>query len=331
MTPEETGGRQLDVVLVTGDAYVDHPSWGVAAVGRWLEAHGFSVGIIAQPDWQDVDAFRVLGRPRLFFGVTAGNMDSMVNRYTASRRLRSKDAYAPGGEMGLRPDRATIPYVGKCRQAFSGVPVVIGGIEASLRRLVHYDFWQDKIRGSILLDSQGRPAGPRHGRARGRRAIARALDAGRGVAGCRDIPGVAYALGAKEEPPEGPDVVELPSLEPIAARDPLAFNRVTYLMYRESNPHCGKVLVQQPTAAALRRAEPAVRPAHHRGAGPAARAALRLTRHIPATASRSRPSPASPARSSSTAAARVGARSARSPSTRARTSPAGRPRASSAS
>ena len=112
MTPEETSGKPLDAILVTGDAYVDHASWGVAAIGRWLEHHGFSVGIIAQPNWEDVEAFRILGRPRLFFGVTAGNMDTQVNRFTASRRLRNTDAYAPGGRFGLRPDRASIPYTG---------------------------------------------------------------------------------------------------------------------------------------------------------------------------------------------------------------------------
>ena len=128
MTSEEAAGP-LDVILVTADAYVDSPSWGVAAVGRWLEAHGFSVGIIAQPDWTDVSAFQVLGRPRLFFGVTAGNMDTMVNKFTAARRLRRADAYSPGGEVGLRPDRATIPYTSRCRQAFRGVPVVVGGVE----------------------------------------------------------------------------------------------------------------------------------------------------------------------------------------------------------
>jgi uncharacterized radical SAM protein YgiQ len=154
MTAEEAGHRPLDVILVTGDAYVDHPAWGVAAIGRWLEAHGFSVGIIAQPDWRNPDAFAALGRPRLFFGVTAGNMDTQVNRFTASRRLRSSDAYSPGGQVGLRPDRATIPYVSRVKQAFPGVPVVVGGVEASLRRFVHYDFWQDKIRGSILLEAK---------------------------------------------------------------------------------------------------------------------------------------------------------------------------------
>ena len=125
MTPEETSGEQLDVILVTGDAYVDHPSWGVAAIGRRLQAHGYSVGVIAQPDWRRPDAFAALGRPRLFFGVTAGNMDTQVNKFTASRRLRNADAYSPGGQVGLRPDRATIPYVSRVRQACPGVPVVV--------------------------------------------------------------------------------------------------------------------------------------------------------------------------------------------------------------
>ncbi len=243
MTLEEAGGQTLDVVLVTGDAYVDHPSWGVAAIGRWLESHGFTVGVIAQPDWTDVEAFRILGRPRLFFGVTAGNMDTMVNRYTASRRIRTKDAYAPGGKAGLRPDRATIPYTSRVRQAFAGVPVVVGGLEASLRRLVHYDFWQDRIRGSILLDAKADLLV--HGM--GEHAvvsIARRLRAGQDIKACRDLPGVAYALGAKEPVPSGEQVIALPSLEDCRA-DPLLFNRVTLWMYRESNPHCGRVLTQE--------------------------------------------------------------------------------------
>ncbi len=241
MTREEAGGP-LDVVLVTGDAYVDHPSWGVAAIGRWLQDHGFSVGVIAQPDWTDVEAFRVLGRPRLFFGVTAGNMDTMVNRYTASRRIRSNDAYAPGGQAGLRPDRATIPFTGRARQAYPGVPVVVGGIEASLRRLVHYDFWQDRIRGSILLDAKADLLV--HGMGEHPIVeIARRLRDGQDIKACRDIPGTAHALGAKEPVPEGEHVVALPSLAECRA-DPLRFNRVTLLMYRESNPHCGRILTQ---------------------------------------------------------------------------------------
>ncbi len=148
------GWDACDIILVTGDAYVDHPSFGMAVIGRVLEAQGFRVGIIAQPAWEGIEDFTRLGPPRLFFGVTAGNMDSMVNRYTADRKVRSDDAYTPGGEGGRRPDRSVIAYVQRCRQACKGVPVVIGGIEASLRRIAHYDYWQDKVRRSVLLDAK---------------------------------------------------------------------------------------------------------------------------------------------------------------------------------
>ncbi len=148
------GWDSCDIVIVTGDAYVDHPSFGMAVIGRTLEAQGFRVGIIAQPDWQTVEAFKVLGKPNLFFGVAAGNMDSMINRYTADRKLRSDDAYTPGGVGGKRPDRATLVYTQRCQEAWNEVPVVIGGIEASLRRIAHYDYWQDKVRRSVLVDSK---------------------------------------------------------------------------------------------------------------------------------------------------------------------------------
>jgi len=148
------GWDSCDVIVVTGDAYVDHPSFGMAVIGRVLEAQGFRVGIIAQPDWQSAEPFKALGRPNLFFGVTAGNMDSMINRYTADRKIRSDDAYTPGGEGGKRPDRSSLVYAQRCREAWSDVPIVIGGIEASLRRIAHYDYWQDKVRRSILVDSK---------------------------------------------------------------------------------------------------------------------------------------------------------------------------------
>lgn len=150
---DELGWDSCDIIVVTGDAYVDHPSFGMAIVGRLLEAQGFRVGIISQPDWQDTKAFEALGAPNLFFGVTAGNMDSMINRYTADRKVRSDDAYSPDDIGGKRPDRSTIVYSNRCREAFKDVPVVIGGIEASLRRIAHYDYWQDKVRRSILADS----------------------------------------------------------------------------------------------------------------------------------------------------------------------------------
>jgi len=148
------GWDSCDIILVTGDAYVDLPSFGMAVVGRVLEAQGFRVGIIAQPDWTSADAFKTLGKPNLFWGVTAGNMDSMVNRYTSERRIRSDDAYTPGDVGGKRPDRAVTVYAQRCREAFKGVPVVIGGIEASLRRIAHYDYWSDKVRRSVLMDSK---------------------------------------------------------------------------------------------------------------------------------------------------------------------------------
>jgi uncharacterized radical SAM protein YgiQ len=151
---EALGWDSCDVILVTGDAYVDHPSFGMAIVGRVLEAQGFRVGIIAQPNWKNAEALKALGRPNLFFGITAGNMDSMVNRYTSDRRIRSDDAYTPGGEAGKRPDRSVIVYAQRAREAFNDVPVVIGGIEASLRRIAHFDYWSEKVRRSILLDAK---------------------------------------------------------------------------------------------------------------------------------------------------------------------------------
>lgn len=148
------GWDSCDVILVTGDAYVDHPSFGMALMGRLLESHGFRVGIISQPDWRSVDDFQRLGKPNLYFGITAGNMDSMVNRYTSDRKIRSNDAYTPNGEGGKRPDRSVVVYAQRAREAFKGVPIIIGGIEASLRRIAHYDYWSDKVRRSILPDSK---------------------------------------------------------------------------------------------------------------------------------------------------------------------------------
>jgi uncharacterized radical SAM protein YgiQ len=148
------GWDSCDIILVTGDAYIDHPSFGMALVGRLLEAQGFRVGIIAQPDWQSAESFKILGKPNLYLGITAGNMDSMVNRYTADRKIRSDDAYTPHAAGGKRPDRAVLVYTQRCREAFPDVPLVIGSIEASLRRIAHYDYWSDKVRRSILVDSK---------------------------------------------------------------------------------------------------------------------------------------------------------------------------------
>ena len=151
---EQLGWDSCDIIIVTGDAYVDHPSFGMALIGRLLESQGFRVGIIAQPDWTSADAFKVLGKPNLFFGITAGNMDSMVNRYTADRKIRSDDAYTADAEAGKRPDRSVLVYSQRAREAYKDVPLIIGGIEASLRRIAHYDYWSDKVRRSILPDSK---------------------------------------------------------------------------------------------------------------------------------------------------------------------------------
>ncbi|MGE9759632.1 YgiQ family radical SAM protein [Pseudomonas sp. PDM20] len=150
---DQLGWDSCDIIIVTGDAYVDHPSFGMAIIGRLLEAQGFRVGIIAQPDWRSKDDFMKLGQPNLFFGVAAGNMDSMINRYTADKKIRSDDAYTPGGLAGKRPDRASLVYSQRCKEAYSETPVILGGIEASLRRIAHYDYWQDKVRRSILMDA----------------------------------------------------------------------------------------------------------------------------------------------------------------------------------
>jgi uncharacterized radical SAM protein YgiQ len=194
---DELGWESCDIILVTGDAYVDHPSFGMALIGRLLESHGFRVGILDQPDWRNAEAFRALGRPNLMWGVTAGNMDSMVNRYTSDRRIRRDDAYSPDGEPAKRPDRSVIVYAQRCREAFDDVPIVIGGIEASLRRIAHYDYWSDKVRRSVLLDSQADLL--MYGNAE--RAIvelAHRLAAGTPIDHIRDLRGTAFT-GARPE------------------------------------------------------------------------------------------------------------------------------------
>jgi uncharacterized radical SAM protein YgiQ len=192
------GWDACDVVLVTGDAYVDHPSFGMALVGRLLEAHGFRVGILAQPAWGDASAFMELGRPALFWGVTAGNMDSMVNRYTSDRKIRRDDAYSPDAAPDRRPDRAVIVYAQRCREAFRDVPVIVGGIEASLRRIAHYDYWSDKVRRSVLVDSKADLLV--YGNAeRAIVEIAHRLARGAGVEGLRDLRGTAFVRRRADE------------------------------------------------------------------------------------------------------------------------------------
>jgi uncharacterized radical SAM protein YgiQ len=201
---EALGWDECDVVLVTGDAYIDHPSFGMALVGRLLESQGFRVGILAQPDWKDATPYREFGRPRLYFGITAGNMDSMVNHYTSERRLRSDDAYTADGAAGRRPDRAVLVYAQRCREAFSGVPIVIGGIEASLRRIAHYDYWSEKVRRSALLDAKADIL--LYGNAeRALLELTWRLAEGEPVQEIRDLRGTAFAV---RSPLEGWDVID---------------------------------------------------------------------------------------------------------------------------
>ena len=193
------GWDSCDVIIVTGDAYVDHPSFGMAIIGRLLEAQGFRVGIISQPDWQSKDDFMKLGPPNLFFGVAAGNMDSMINRYTADRKARSDDAYTAGGMAGKRPDRASMVYSQRCREAYKGVPIILGGIEASLRRIAHYDYWQDKVRHSILMDAKADLL--LYGNAeRAIVEVAQRLAAGQAVQSITDVRGTAFV---RRDTPEG--------------------------------------------------------------------------------------------------------------------------------
>jgi uncharacterized radical SAM protein YgiQ len=196
---QSLGWDSCDVILITGDAYVDHPSFGMAIIGRVLEAQGFRVGILAQPDWHSAAPFAALGRPNLFFGITAGNMDSMVNRYTADRRIRSDDAYTPDGEGGRRPDRSVIVYAQRAREAFKDVPVVIGGIEASLRRIAHFDYWSEKVRRSILLDAKADLLVYGNGE-RQICEIAHRLAAGERIEAITDLRGTAFV---RKETPQG--------------------------------------------------------------------------------------------------------------------------------
>jgi uncharacterized radical SAM protein YgiQ len=246
LTPAEVRARgwdEVDIVFVTGDAYVDHPSFANALLGRLLEDAGYRVALLAQPDWRSCEPWRVFGRPRLFFGISAGNMDSMINHYTANRKVRNDDAYSPGGEIGRRPDRATLAYCQRAREAYPGVPVIAGGVEASLRRLAHYDYWSDKVRRSILLDSKADLVVFGMGE-KPILEIARRLAAGETVRELRDLRGVAYRLGASEPAPQGEDTVELPSYED-AASDPVAFCRLTRLAHQETNPYNARRLTQR--------------------------------------------------------------------------------------
>ncbi|MBN2573287.1 MAG: YgiQ family radical SAM protein [Deltaproteobacteria bacterium] len=258
---EALGWDACDVILVTGDAYVDHPSFGAALIGRVLEEQGFRVGILAQPPWRSADAFAALGAPAVMFGVTAGNMDSMVNHYTSERRIRSDDAYSPDGRAGLRPDRAAIVYAQRCREAFPDVPVVLGGIEASLRRAAHFDYWSEKVRRSLLLDAKADLLVFGNGE-RQVVEIAHRLAAREPLAQLADVRGTACARPAGFQPdgytlidaraPEArlsaagpaPQAVRLPSFEAVA-RSPLLYAHASRVLHLESNPGNARPLVQR--------------------------------------------------------------------------------------
>jgi uncharacterized radical SAM protein YgiQ len=243
LSPAEVAARgweQVDVVFVTGDAYVDHPSFAMALLGRLLESEGYRVAILSQPDWRSCQPWRAFGQPRLCFAVSAGNLDSMLNHYTAARKVRNDDAYSPGGQIGRRPDRATLAYCQRAREAFPDVPIIAGGVEASLRRLSHYDFWSDKLRRSIVLDAK--PDLLVYGM--GERAlveIVHRLDAGEPVRALRDLRGVAYRLGARETPPD--DALRLPSHEEVCA-DRHAFAKMARQAHLETNPFNARRLIQ---------------------------------------------------------------------------------------
>ncbi len=234
------GWDAVDVVFVSGDAYVDHPSFANGILARVLEAAGFRVAVLSQPNWHSVDAWRTFGRPRLFFAISAGNMDSMINHYTANKKVRNDDAYSPGGKIGLRPDRATLPYCHRAREAYPGVPVIAGGVEASLRRLAHYDYWSDTVKKSILLDSKADLVAFGMGE-QAILEIARRLQAGETVKDLRDMRGVAYTLGASETPPA--DAVVLPSFQEVR-EDKLKFAMATRTIHQETNPLNARRLVQ---------------------------------------------------------------------------------------
>ncbi len=235
------GWDACDILLVTGDAYVDHPSFGMALVGRLLEAQGYRVGILAQPDWRQGDAFQSMGQPTLFCGVTAGNMDSMVNHYTADRRLRTNDAYTPGGEAGRRPDRAVLVYCQRLREVFPETPIILGGIEASLRRVAHYDYWSDQVRRSLLVDAKADLL--LYGNAeRALVELAARLARGESIHTMQDLRGSAFVRRASSLLPEG--VLRLPSFEEVR-HDPLRYAEASHILHRESNPGNAKILVQR--------------------------------------------------------------------------------------
>lgn len=235
------GWDELDVLLITGDAYVDHPSFGAAMIGRVLEAEGLRVGIVAQPDWTKIDSIQVMGAPKLFVGVTAGNLDSMLSNYTAARHKRKDDVYSAGGVPGRRPNHAAVVYSQMARRAFPGVPVVLGGMEASMRRVAHYDYWEDKLKPSIMADAKADVLVYGMGEVPVREIVKRLRSGRKDFSGIR---GTALFLGAKATATaDFSDCIILPSWEELQA-DKTHLMRLTKTVEAQQTPHCGKLLVQ---------------------------------------------------------------------------------------
>ncbi len=230
--------NELDIILVSGDAYVDHPAWAAAILGRFLERHGYRVGIIAQPDWKTIDDFKQLGAPRLFFGVSAGNLDSMVNHYTADKKKRRDDVFSPGGKAGYRPDRASIVYSNRLREAYPKIPLIIGGVEASLRRLAHYDYWTDKIRRSILLDSKADLLVYGMGEYKLLK-IAKFIEAGKDIKRLTNLSGTCYVSSILPD-----NALELPAYEKVK-QSKYEFSLCTGLVHKNTNPYSAPPLAQK--------------------------------------------------------------------------------------
>ena len=282
------GWPEVDIVIVSGDAYVDHPAFGPVLIARFLEGRGFKVGIIAQPDWRSADPFRALGKPRLFFGVSAGNLDSMLNRLTAQKKNRSEDQYSPGGRTSCRPDRATVVYAQRCREAYRDVPIVLGGIEASLRRIAHYDYWSDTVRRSMLLDAKAdmlvfgmgeRPVWE----------VADRLNRGERISDIRDVRGTAFLINDQEMKRHEADparmvadrkVVILPSYEEVST-DKRAFAEMSRRFQVETNPGNARPLAQRHAARGVYFNPPAF-PLEDGAGSPDARAGGRSSAREPA-------------------------------------------------
>jgi radical SAM superfamily enzyme YgiQ (UPF0313 family) len=254
---ELRGWPELDVVMVTGDAYVDHPAFGPILIARLLAARGLRVAILAQPDWRSVTDFRRFGRPRLFFGISAGNVDSMLNRLTAHKQSREGDPYSPGGRPGQRPDRATLVYANRCREAFPEVPIILGGTEASLRRLAHYDYWSDTVRKPILVDAKADLLVFGDGE-RPILEVTERLLRGEPMSSIRDVRGTALLLPADEVATRlagpAPTPIELPSFEEVAGPDEAArlrFAEMSRLHHHESSPQDGRPLLQRAAGRAV--------------------------------------------------------------------------------